>query len=53
MSGREYKHAGSQLFSLLSAIIIVVLCAFPTLSLRIISEATELTSIKFGIGGMH
>jgi len=45
--------AGNQLFSLLSAIIMVALYAFPSLSWRVISEATELISIKFGIYGMH
>jgi len=45
--------AGSELFSFLSAIIIVALYAFPSLSWHVISEATEIISIKFGIGGMH
>ena len=45
--------AGSQLFSLLSAVIIVALYAFPSLPWRVISVATELISIKYGIGGRY
>lgn len=51
--GTRSLFAGNQLFSLLSAIIIVALYSFPSLSWCVISEATELISIEFGIGGTH